>query len=53
MLRCVNAAGVRRRAANGFPVNDSVLLRSEEKLNEDHEYMVWPRPPKGKDGRHM
>jgi hypothetical protein len=43
ILRNVNAAGLRRRAANGFPVNNSFLYRIAEELVEDHEYMVWPR----------
>nr|WRJ69614.1 hypothetical protein TetV2_00165 [Oceanusvirus sp.] len=53
MLRSVNAAGLRRRAANGFPVNDSVLFRTHDDLNEEHEYMVWPKPKKHEEDRRV
>lgn len=43
MLHSVGAAGVRRRAANGFPTNDAPLLRQLEDVDGDKEYMVWPR----------
>eukprot|EP00873_Tetraselmis_striata_P033969 jgi/Tetstr1/454233/TSEL_041152.t1 len=50
MLRSVGAAGVRRKAANGFPTIDAPLLRDIAALNHEHQYIVWPRPPEPRDG---
>lgn len=44
MLHSVGAAGVRRKAANGFPTSTAPLIRDLEDIDADHSYMVWPRP---------
>lgn len=42
MLLSVGAAGVRRKAANGFPTYDAPLVHRLEDVEEAWEYMVWP-----------
>jgi hypothetical protein len=46
MLSSVGAAGIRRRAANGFPVHSAPLIRSMDETHAEHDYMAWPRPMK-------
>ena len=44
MLASVGAAGIRRRAANGFPVHAAPLIRSVDDSQPAHDYLAWPRP---------
>lgn len=44
MLASVGAAGIRRRAANGFPVHAAPLIRSVDDSIPAHDYLAWPRP---------
>ena len=46
MLHTVGAAGLRRKAANGFPTHDAPLVRRLEDIDITKDYMVWPKPDK-------
>lgn len=46
MLHSVGAAGLRRKAANGFPTHDAPLMRRLEDIDVTKDYIVWPKPDK-------